>query len=424
MLTPKFKISQSDEFIVVIIHAPYTKVSDVDIFIDHSCFAFHAKPYFLRLELPGCVLEEGSSCKYEVDDGAYTVQICKQQKGEHFKDLDLITTLLEPKKLSKNTPLIEVISAGEVNRSFSPRDNDSEEDVKPTPDVDCSSSFGYGFANQKYGVISKLQVLTDFMSIKHPDDVSFEDRAQLRQAAENLKFDSDYYLADLYEDEHIQNLIKFTPPWMQDADEQWEFTEEENNQLQKLPNKHYIISESEQGLILNGLYDILFAYAYNERVNEGEGCVESPWNIRTLSPTLSWCTACMGVRETTVACARRVMCYPQYRNWELACKVQEDVIRILKRGRRYVLKCFLEIWRIFQTADGSPCYILNDLYITDYCVWLQKVKRCDEILNDFAQEAQKCRIKKEDLKLELELIEEAAELVLNEETEQNVDVDE
>ena len=41
-------------------------------------------------------------------------------------------------------------------------------------------------------------------------------------------------------------------------------------------------------------------------------------------------------------------------------------------GKSAVLKCLLDIHRIFQEND--PAYILNDLYISDYCVWIQKAK--------------------------------------------------
>lgn len=41
-------------------------------------------------------------------------------------------------------------------------------------------------------------------------------------------------------------------------------------------------------------------------------------------------------------------------------------------GKAAVLKCLLDIHKIFMESD--PAYILNDLFITDYCIWIQKVK--------------------------------------------------
>lgn len=36
------------------------------------------------------------------------------------------------------------------------------------------------------------------------------------------------------------------------------------------------------------MIDVLFAYAYNKRVTEGDNSVTSAWNITKLSATLSW----------------------------------------------------------------------------------------------------------------------------------------
>ena len=41
-------------------------------------------------------------------------------------------------------------------------------------------------------------------------------------------------------------------------------------------------------------------------------------------------------------------------------------------GRRSVLKVLLEIRGILMDQDCR--YVLNDLYITDYCVWIQSTR--------------------------------------------------
>lgn len=48
----------------------------------------------------------------------------------------------------------------------------------------------------------------------------------------------------------------------------------------------------------------------------------------------------------------------------------EDAVRILKSGRRSVLKRFLLIHQLFNKSE--PRYLLNQLYIQDYCIWIQK----------------------------------------------------
>lgn len=41
-------------------------------------------------------------------------------------------------------------------------------------------------------------------------------------------------------------------------------------------------------------------------------------------------------------------------------------------GKACVLKCLLDVHKVFR--ENEPAYILNDLYISDYCVWIQRVK--------------------------------------------------
>ena len=103
-----------------------------------------------------------------------------------------------------------------------------------------------------------------------------------------------------------------------------------------------------------------------------------------------------------------------HRSWKLAVQLQSDVVRLLQRGQRSVLKCLLQVFHIFRTTDSAPCYLLNDLYISDYCVWIQKEPCCDATLTSMARAIESVNIWKADVGFELELIEEAAKLVLEE----------
>jgi len=42
-------------------------------------------------------------------------------------------------------------------------------------------------------------------------------------------------------------------------------------------------------------------------------------------------------------------------------------------GRRQIVKCLIDIRRLF-IETGDQRYILNDLYIDDYCVWTQHIR--------------------------------------------------
>lgn len=66
---------------------------------------------FCRLQLPGEIEENNSSSgSYDCEKGDFTLHFSKVNKGEHFENLDMITTLLAPpKKKSTVIPNIEVI---------------------------------------------------------------------------------------------------------------------------------------------------------------------------------------------------------------------------------------------------------------------------------------------------------------------------
>lgn len=47
-----------------------------------------------------------------------------------------------------------------------------------------------------------------------------------------------------------------------------------------------------------------------------------------------------------------------------------NVLLIL--GRHKLLQCLLQVHKILSTSE--PYYILNNLFITDYCVWIQHAR--------------------------------------------------
>ena len=42
-------------------------------------------------------------------------------------------------------------------------------------------------------------------------------------------------------------------------------------------------------------------------------------------------------------------------------------------GRQQVVKCLIDVRRLF-IETGDQRYILNDLYIDDYCAWTQHIR--------------------------------------------------
>jgi protein SHQ1 len=52
-VTPRFRISQESDVVVVQVHVPHVRVSNLEVVVDGAHFSLYCKPYLLRLELPG-----------------------------------------------------------------------------------------------------------------------------------------------------------------------------------------------------------------------------------------------------------------------------------------------------------------------------------------------------------------------------------
>ncbi|NWX83378.1 SHQ1 protein, partial [Nothoprocta pentlandii] len=442
MITPAFELSQDPDFLIIIIKIPYARASEFDIYFEGEDFKFYAKPYFLRqlsclfspcrLTLPGRVVEDGrEKASYNTDEGTFTIHLPKEMPGQYFEGLDMLTSLLTPKKLKSTTPLVEE-TADSAHLSEEEED-DFDWEIEQTPYEETAESalqqkYCYGFGNLHSEVLQRLQdELTEVIDIKDPDRVPVSERRRKRLAAEVAKFDPDHYLADFFEDEAIKHVLKYKPWWIdahkkktalqeescQEHDRQTfvVFSEEEREQLRKFKNKSYLLDKRTRHHVYLGLIDILLAYCYEICVNEGDKNVESPWNVRKLSATLCWLESFTSIHEVLVSFGRRVLCYPLYRHFRLVTRAISDTLMILQLGKGAVLKCLLDIHKIFREND--PSYILNDLFITDYCIWIQKIK--SKKLAALAESLQKATLTKSHTGLELEELEAAAMLVQEEE---------
>lgn len=157
--------------------------------------------------------------------------------------------------------------------------------------------------------------------------------------------------------------------------------------------------------ILIGLFDLLFAYCYDHRMTGGEPSCESAWTITILSPMLSWLESYYHqlddnggtisvepITRVVCYCIRRSLIYPYIRNWDFSTNViLEDVIQILLLGRRTILSCLLQIRTILEhTTSNDSCryYLLNTIFIDDYCIWIQSLdeKYIKEFSNSVREE--------------------------------------
>nr|XP_022299523.1 protein SHQ1 homolog isoform X3 [Crassostrea virginica] len=412
MLTPDFQLKQDENTLTIIINAPHARVTDTEIFIEDDEFRFHSKPYFLRLSLPGNIVENGhEKAEYNSDKGVFTIVVPKETPGEVFEGLDMLTSLLTPKSQKLKKPVIEVIKKDDEEESQSVEEEEEEEEEfdwqveqKPYKEQELSlDGEKYGFANQKSGIFKRLQdEVYEIVDLPDPEHCTPIDRRTLREQAEGEKFDPDHYIADLYDDDNIQHLMQYDPPWCYSTkDATVEFTDEEKEKMKNLPKKEYLLDDAMVTTLYLGLIDILFGYAYTVRTNEGEDNVESGWTICKLSSTLSWLETFNSLEDVVLSCLRRSLSYPLYRHYELSKLVLHDVHRILAAGKQQVLRCLLDIHKIL--GESYPRYILNDLYITDYCVWIQTAS--NKRIKNLASVLEKVKVSKEDIGFDLVTLE-------------------
>ncbi|XP_013142513.1 PREDICTED: protein SHQ1 homolog [Papilio polytes] len=415
MLTPKFKLSQDENHVYIIVHAPYTNIRETEIDVDGENFLFVSSPYFLRLRLPGRIVEnDNAKGSYICDSGDFNLTFDKENHGEHFENLDMITSLLAPRDIPDLNPtLVEMLEESGITGEEQGA-SCSKSDGYTTESDDDTTNYAYGFGNKvcvEFGDLAKE--FPHVFELKEPDRVPIANRHELRIKYENRKFSNDHYLADFFEEE-LDIYINFEVFWRNENFnvESIEFTDDEISLLKDLPNKSYLLSKSEYNQVMLGLVDILYGYCYDKHTTHNETSVESTWTINKLSATLSWFCVFKEPKEVLISSYRRSLVYPIFRNFDLSRNVHDDLISLLRKGKMFIVKCLLEIYNLFNTSN-QPRYILNQLYIKDYLIFVQKCRQeeLDELCNNLAN----IDIEKKDVGFDLEEIEEAGKLVEREE---------
>lgn len=402
MLTPKFKLSQDDNHVYINVHAPYTNLGDTEIDVEGENFLFVSSPYFLRLRLPGKIVDnDRSKGSYICESGDFNLSFDKQSPGEYFENLDMITSLLAPREIPDLNPsLVEELEDGEITI-----------DADPENEYDGGNKHSYGFANKITTEFSNIgNEFPQIFELRVPEDVSIDERQPLRIKHENDKFSSDHYLADYYDIELLEPYLKEN--MSENTDNDSDFSDDEVGVLKELPNKNFLLTAQEYKQVLYGLIDILYGYCYDKRTTLNESTVESSWTINKLSSTLSWFCTFKDVHQVLIACYRRALIYPIFRNFYLCNKVKTDLVKLFRRGKKSLIKVMIEIHQMFNASNDAR-YILNQLFIKDYLVFLQKCRaeELDELCNNIAN----VEISKNDLDLELVELEQAAEMVQQEE---------
>ncbi|XP_059482522.1 protein SHQ1 homolog [Neocloeon triangulifer] len=414
MLTPRFRVEQTDENIILHIHAPYTDVNESEIHVDRNQVCFFASPYYLRLNLPGQVAEdEKSKGHFDVGSGDYVVTLTKCNKGQHFEDLDMVNTLLKAPS-GKNLTKIEVLGEETDHQDLLDFDWHIDQEISEEVPEDIIGLLPkYGFANRKSGLLKPLEAdLPELMDLKYPDSTPASEREKLQEDWENEHFSQEHFLADwAEEDELIKPLLEedlHCVPEISDS----EFSAEEQERLIRLPKLDIIaLTAAEQKTALLSLAEILFCWAHEQISTQGDTGPESARSVRRLSSTFSWLRSFTSVQKLTLSCMRRSLCVPLYRNWKLALAAFEKTQKILKRGRVIIIKSLLNL--IANFAECESYHIHSQLYLEPYCVWIQSVS--EETFSKLADSIEKHIPNKSDVGWDLEELEIAGQMTLEEE---------
>ncbi|KAL6739604.1 hypothetical protein Aduo_013038 [Ancylostoma duodenale] len=403
MITPSFSIAQNDKMLIFIIRAPYAKIADTEIEYADDIFMFSAPPYYLRVHLPREVMDDNSgTANYDSTLGEFTVRVPKKNHGENFPGLDMITELLNPQRKISAQQLVEEI----VDDPDEDVEDDNEYFVKQeVTDISagCSEnstdSYGYGFAWKRKGILGQLsEEIGTLVELPDPEHSLIHERSKKCAEKDAKSFDPERYLLDFLDPEDsLRHAIESKFDLQLDVDA------EDRQRLKDFPKKKLPkLSQEEQRLVALSLIDIVFAFAYDSRINDWEMCCETGWNIVKLAPSLTFLCQWKTAHEAFAGAVRRSLCYPLYRSWDLSMKVVEDTKHVIRKGRSALLHVLCKVHTVL-ISSGEFRYLYNDLFITDYCLWIQYVD--DAVLKKLQKEVADVELQKSDVGLDLEDLE-------------------
>jgi len=420
MLTPRFELSQDDKYLVVTIYAPFTNIDRTEVFMEGTDFRFSSPPYFLRLHLPGEVEEsDAASGAWDAETTSFVVKCPKVVEGEHFPGLDMLTQLLTPKGDTSVKNVVEELNGEDFEGR---EEEEEEEDIEwyfeqnvPAEKENHAGgvdvlTHGYGFGFAETSAYSRL--LAEFgqlLDLRDPDSLSHKEREEQRKEKEAVEFNPEHYLADLHDgDPMIEEACRWQPDTFGEK-----FTAEQQEQLLALPKKHYLVTRTELASVHLALADILYGHCFALRSSLGDVNTEHGWLAAKLSASLSACARFSSPSSVVRSCVRRALTYPYLRHYHLATQAWKDVVGLLKAGNIPTIQGLLALSESFTETPGF--YIFNQLYLSPYCTWLQTVPPSHLSSLASAISSSLDKLSKASLGLDLEELEHAAQLTLQEE---------
>jgi len=409
MITPFFKLRQDDNAVTIEIRGANANIRDTEIEFFDRTFYFSSTPYFLRLCLTGDVEQNtNSTTKYDADTGTFTVEMPKKVKGEFFPRLDMLSELLKPQRPSTQKPVEEIEENDDqddeilINQEVPKESKETDEEIR---------DFGYGFGWQRHGVLSKFgSELSELFDFENADEIKISDRFAKVQENDEREFDSEHYLADLFEEsEELTSIKELTiePSFFNLTDDDRLYMKD--LRIVKLPNFPVTV----QRQISYSLVDLLFSYLFDLRINDLEHNSVSDVMIGKLSPSLNCLVKFQNAKQSLCAAIRRSLCYSLYRQFDLLKLVSQDLSHLIKNGRSSILHCLLVLRKRFNNSSQEFAYLYNQLFLDNYCIWIQSVD--DEILQQLSDDVEQTvkELSRSDIEgLDLDYLESEAKLLM------------
>nr|VZI29383.1 unnamed protein product [Spirometra erinaceieuropaei] len=410
--------NMSDDCLLVKLHIPLGDLGNSELLVEDGILYFSAPPYYLRLELPGDVLEAEDHIKLELEKGDLLVTLTKATPGDFFRDLDLLSKFIIKPTKTDQSPLKCGIKMLDTSVEKEPEDHKYEWFNRLEKSEDEESSFiqlvsySYGFANSKQGLFTSKEELSLPIDLPDPDHCPPSKRRTLQLRSVQDHFSPEHYIADFCEPEAAAAALSEVVPWMCqqkcETDEQTEgaprppLTDDHRHRLivladHRLPLLPPVTScqagELDRTYLYLGLLDLLLAFTHDFCVREGDGNSESAWVIVKLASTLSWLEVFTDLPTLIQTFYARALSFPLVRNWSLCRKVQSCVASLLQSPevKSWCLYILLEIRHMLVEYPGY--YIFIDLFLDDYIVWLQTAASLT-VLRDLGEHLAAYKMKK------------------------------
>lgn len=242
------------------------------------------------------------------------------------------------------------------------------------PPLHTISTKPYGFLDLHSGYFTSQTTSLNEVSALGPEAEALvpAERRRRRLAAEDEKFDSEHYMADLADDEYIQELLAWSPS--KSCSATMGYTEAEQATMLHLPRREYLFNTAQTHSMKLALISILFGWAYDVRTTLGDPGSESAWTVAVLVPAFAGLDpppydlhlqddlAC-----TLLASYHRALAYPLFRSWALCEAIRVDVSSFLKRGKQAVVRALLELKTLLDAHEVY--YVYSKVWVDDMLVW-------------------------------------------------------